>query len=96
MPDLPETPRQRYLRNHQENIRTMRAALIRMERENDRVELDSAELAELRRDAERFRWLREGHCGHVSVSVSEQEFGPGVHGNELDAAVDAARERADG
>jgi hypothetical protein len=28
-----ETPRQKFLRNHQENIRTMRAALIRAERE---------------------------------------------------------------
>lgn len=30
----PETPRQRFLRNHQENIRNMRATLIRAERDN--------------------------------------------------------------
>lgn len=30
-----ETARQKFLRNHQENIRTMRAALLRAEREGD-------------------------------------------------------------
>lgn len=30
---MTETPRERFLRNHQENVRIMRAALIRAERD---------------------------------------------------------------
>ena len=75
----------------------LRAQLDWAVRENDRL-LDegrdsAAELASLRADAERYRWLRrlEGECD----SAACVNFNIGfdwieAHGVELDAAIDAA------
>ena len=43
---IEETPRQRFLRNHQENVRIMRAAALRAEREGSPDAATIREIAE--------------------------------------------------
>ena len=54
----------------------------------EKVEKLTRELAEARKDAERYRWL----CGFSSVSMPELTWGrrAGIPKNKLDAAIDAA------
>ena len=64
-----------------------------------------AELKELRRDAERYRWLRDdgdGPANAIAAAVAEGdnehggEYVSWLYGNELDAAIDAAMSGAAG
>ncbi|MNE89385.1 hypothetical protein D3C80_1867900 [compost metagenome] len=53
-----------------------------------------AEAAALRKDAERYRWLRD-ECGVVAYKEIAGSIGPGMlpSGEKLEAAIDAAKER---
>lgn len=48
-----------------------------------------ADLAEMRKDAERYRWLRHGHGGFVEVVEWIGPHATGMIGEDLDALVDA-------
>lgn len=48
---------------------------------------DAAEIAELRKDAERYRWLRE-QCSHKGTEGSR--IAANEYGMDWDAAIDAA------
>jgi hypothetical protein len=50
-----------------------------------------AELAELRRDAERYRWLRDAEDrSYVALAMENGSEPVWISGDELDAAIDAA------
>ena len=51
-----------------------------------------AEVEALRKDAERYRWLREGN--ELMVNDPSRLPREWYLGNHLDAAIDAAREKA--
>lgn len=60
---------------------------------DDRDQL-KAENEALRKDAERYRWLRD-ECGVVAYKEIAGSIGPGMlpSGEKLEAAIDAAKER---
>jgi len=57
------------------------------------IERLRAERDALQADAERYRWLRDVHAHHFTVTryVGGATI-PRLHGAELDAAIDAAKE----
>jgi len=63
---------------------------LTLERENAAL---TARVAELERDAGRYRWLRTPKVGHHQVMfwMSEPARYVSLDWNELDAAIDAAR-----
>jgi hypothetical protein len=48
------------------------------------------ELAALRKDAERYRWLQHGHSGYIEVVEWIGPHASGMIGEDLDALVDTA------
>jgi hypothetical protein len=52
------------------------------------------ELAALRKDAERYRWLQFGHSGHIEVVEWIGPHATGTTGDDLDALVDSAMSKA--
>lgn len=81
----------------QGNLSAWAAAWNSMGRYADRLERENASLtarvAELERDAGRYRWLRTPKVGHHQVMfwMSEPARYVSLDWNELDAAIDAAR-----
>ncbi|VVP25277.1 hypothetical protein PS876_04047 [Pseudomonas fluorescens] len=52
------------------------------------------ELAALRKDAERYRWLQHGHSGYIEVVEWIGPHATGMTGDDLDALVDTAMSKA--
>ncbi|KAE9642999.1 hypothetical protein [Pseudomonas sp. PB106] len=51
-------------------------------------------IAELTRDAERYRWLQHGHSGYIEVVEWIGPHATGMTGDDLDALVDTAMSKA--
>ena len=68
-----------------------KVVVVEEEHANREIERLRAELAECKRDAERYRWLRRARM-NVDVLVREDEDSVWIdmHGWDLDAYVDAA------
>jgi len=73
----------------------------RAEKEGLQQELDrlkgpafAEDLAALRKDADRYRWLQHGHSGHIEVVEWIGPHAAGMIGDDLDALVDAAMSKA--
>ena len=87
--------------NFGEAINQAAAALINREQTSSRIERErnglAARVGELEKDAERYRWLREGKVTRPPLSVvqASDEYGGDIalHGECLDAAIDAARSK---
>jgi hypothetical protein len=60
---------------------------------NERFEAAQRVIAELRRDAERYRWLRDEHSAVAEscMFITPDHMAEFRFGDDLDAAIDAAR-----
>ena len=78
-----------------ENETGTNALMEALLKETNRAERAERECAELRKDAERYRWLRDNNefnAPSVIVNVNIGHDWIAAYGEELDAAIDAARE----
>ena len=60
----------------------------------DRIDADAERIKGLEADAQRYRWLRDVHTQHYTVTryVGGSTI-PRIEGAQLDAAIDAARSK---
>lgn len=57
----------------------------------EQIESQAAEIARLKEDAERYRWLREVDCTFEYCKYISDRFNKGVALGRLDAAIDSAK-----